>query len=276
MEDPRLERDLVTGETARVAAPVHVLVVLEHEARDRRESPCVEDLRADGGVGLNEPKLVIVEGARLRQDAIGHRHLADVVQLAGEPQLREAIPLQAHRGADLYRERGDLRAVRERLAVLVPEQVEQALGHGPLLANVLIGLGAHRAVLAGVLRRIERGIGAFEEALAIGGVLRPRRKSDAHPQRYGEADARHCCAKPFGHRPRVLGGEARKEHGELLASHAEDRVPVAHVRQQRVRHQAERLVADRVATEVVDQLEVVDVDQRQREGALTSVSYSLL
>ena len=75
-------------------------------------------------------------------------------------------------------------------------------------------------------------------------------------------------AQALGHRKGVMGGEAGQQHGELLAADAEDGVLVADGAAQGLGDLAQRLVADRMAVRVVDALEVVDVDRREREGGV--------
>ena len=65
----------------------------------------------------------------------------------------------------------------------------------------------------------------------------------------------------------LVGVGLRREHAELVAALADDRVLVAHGRAQRVGDLAQQLVADRVAERVVDGLEAVEVEHEHATAA---------
>ncbi len=80
-DDPRLDRDLVAGEPVGIATPVEALVRaaddladVAHEPADSREHPLALDR-----VRTNHLPLGLVERARLVDDLLGDRDLADVV-----------------------------------------------------------------------------------------------------------------------------------------------------------------------------------------------------
>ena len=81
------------GEATRIAASVPALVVMQGDAA-RQAHPgagfAVEQQRADHGVGLDDLALDRIERARLREDAMRHRELADVVHRGGKLQ---GVPL---------------------------------------------------------------------------------------------------------------------------------------------------------------------------------------
>ena len=146
-EDPRAERYLFALQTVRITLPVPPLMVREDERGHRvGEGHGGDDLRADLRVDLHLPELFLREGARLRQDVLGHRELADVVQQCGRAHalhllwrhadgLRNggSVPLHTAdvRGRGLvlgvYRERQGL----DRGQVKLRELLEVACGSSP-------------------------------------------------------------------------------------------------------------------------------------------------
>ena len=93
-----------------------------------------------------------------------------------------------------------------------------------------------------------------------------RRQADQHVIA-DAAGRRQCRDQLLGDRGRV--GRLRhfgEQDQELVAAVAADRVGFAHRRRQALRGQLEHLVADRVAERVVDLLEVVEVQEQQRDG----------
>ena len=83
-------------------------------------------------------------------------------------------------------------------------------------------------------------------------------------------------AQALGHRKGVMGVQTGQQHGELLAADAEDGVLVADGAVQGLGDMAQGLVAHRVAMCVVDSLEVVDIDRREREGGVGPVDTKVL
>ena len=128
---------------------------------------------------------------------------------------------------------------------------------------------AHHAVPTRVLGRVERRVGGAEqvvdavEAAIVGardadadGDRRIRRRAFLHgpAQRLREFD----CLRAIG---------ARQDHRELLAAVAAHAVAAPDALLQLRRHQLQHLVSAGVAVAVVKLLEVVDVDDQQRERA---------
>ena len=119
-EDPRREVELVAVEPARVAAAVEPLVMVEHEPADRlvEAAELVQELAAALGVLLDDVVLVVVERARLLQDRLRDRELADVVQEPADREAAQARGGEAELLADLDRERRDAARVLLRRGVL--------------------------------------------------------------------------------------------------------------------------------------------------------------
>ena len=80
-QDARADRDLLAREPLRIALAVPSFVVAEDQRRDRiRERHRRDDLRADLRVNADLLELLLRQRSGLRQDVLGHRQLADVVQ----------------------------------------------------------------------------------------------------------------------------------------------------------------------------------------------------
>ena len=80
-EDARAGGNFIPLHAGRVALAVPSLVVAQDERRDRiRERHARDDVGADLRVDADLLKLLLRERAGLREDVLGHRKLADVVQ----------------------------------------------------------------------------------------------------------------------------------------------------------------------------------------------------
>ena len=80
-EDARAERDLVALQPGRIALAVPALVVAEDQRRHRiRKRHAADDFGADLRVDADLLELFLRQRSGLRQDVLGHRELADVVQ----------------------------------------------------------------------------------------------------------------------------------------------------------------------------------------------------
>ena len=86
-------------------------------------------------------------------------------------------------------------------------------------------------------------------------------RSDADVERL----LRDALAKPLGEDDSALARRLRKNHHELLAAVARHDVDLAHGLLEQRAELAQHAVAGEVARGVVDRLEVVDVEQQQRE-----------
>src|SRR5438552_2086790 len=117
-----------------------------------------------------------------------------------------------------------------------------------------VGVAAH-GVLAALLRAVERAVGRALQLVA----LRRRERRDAGGHRHdGARDARGDVAADVERRGLVVAG---KEDRKLVAAEPERLAAVPELRRDR----DAPLVAGLVAELVVHALEVVDVDQAQRE-----------
>ena len=106
-QDARAERNLLALQALRIALAVPALVVAEDQRRHRiRERHGADDLGADLRVHANLLELFLRQRAGLRQDVLGHRELADVVQQrrglhALDLGVGHAEPARDARGVDL-------------------------------------------------------------------------------------------------------------------------------------------------------------------------------
>ncbi len=149
-QDARAERDLFTLQPGGIALAVPALVMAEDQRRHRiRERHRADDVGADLRMGADLLELFGRQRPRLRQDVLGHRQLADVVQqrrrlhaldvVLGHPErARERRRVELHapdvelRGlvlrVDRQRERLDRRQVQVRhlahVALLVVDPAE--------------------------------------------------------------------------------------------------------------------------------------------------------
>ena len=76
---------VLSGEPVGVAAPVPALVVVQHPVGDRLDAEALEHPVADLRVPLEHEPLRLGQRARLAEDLLRDRELAEVVQAAGEP-----------------------------------------------------------------------------------------------------------------------------------------------------------------------------------------------
>ena len=211
----------------------------------------VERQRADqaGGLGDLDERVGLEEAAGRRAPA-GKRLEAD--QLAG-------------RKVDQRLEEGD-ELVAEDAAADVLLELEPV---GQLALEVLVEPG--EAVAPGALGRIERDVALAEHVLL---ALRAADRGEA--DRYRD----HRLGAAQEHRGRELGddrlgdrfgrgfGRAVQEHGELVAADPRAAGGLGTRALHRVGKTLEQLVAGKVAVEIVDALEMVEVEQQQDARAL--------
>ena len=122
-------------------------------------------------------------------------------------------------------------------------------------------------VLALRLRSHHRRFCARGELARVHGVLRPECEPDrdGHPADAGEVDLREPALHTLGDADGVLAAATVHHDRELLAAEPADHVFRPHDRAQGLGEEPEQLVADGVAVDVVDVLEVVDVEHQHRE-----------
>ena len=132
-------------------------------------------------------------------------------------------------------------------------------------------VGAREAhlVLAVLLRPVERAVGEPDQRVALASVLRERGDAGADGDRAGRAELglRDARDDRLRGRERQLLVHARQQHGELVAAEPERLAALAQPR----RDLREDAVAGRMAELVVDALEVVDVEEAQRDDAAVLV-----
>ena len=116
------------------------------------------------------------------------------------------------------------------------------------------------------LRGHHRRLRAVDEVTRVAGVLRALGDADGDRIISGRVD--RTCFQPLGQpacEPESVSRVAgRHDHGELLAADAADDVARTDERARELDQRDEDLVADRVSADVVDALELVDVEHRQR------------
>ena len=201
--------------------------------------------------------------------------LGRVQELAGpETAAGRVVPAHQRLGRDERPVRRTDRLVLD--GELVPlQRGVQVLGDEEPLAAVADG--GRRVVgdrLAGGLGGVHRGVRGEQHVAAVVRVVRRRGHADAglrvqhdvaQLDRLDQALLERAAA---GHR-RVVAARVGQDHRELVAAEPGEQVRglegVQRAREA-ADHRLEELVADRVAEGVVDLLEVVEVDQREREA----------
>ena len=140
--DPRGQRDRLAREAVRIAVAVPALVRVPDRGRDRVEAgQRAQDALADRGMRVDERPLLLLEPARLVQQAVGDADLAD--------------PVQQRRRADV----GDLRAV---------EAEAGRHGHGQPLDRVRVLAGVAVACLQRQRERAHHRVVGRGDALVLG------------------------------------------------------------------------------------------------------------
>ena len=195
------------------------------------------------------------------------RALADedaaVVVIDQQPQLvRDRHPDLADvvRAVELAGQRLEHLQVRDRADVL-------AAGVTARRALRVLLVEEDDSVLAARLRGHHRRLGAGDELARVGGVLGTLGDADRDRDPAGEAelDPVEALGEPGRERDRALLAAARDDHGELLAADPADDVGRADARAEVIGELRQHVVADGVAEDVVDLLEVVDVDHHHRD-----------
>ena len=153
----------------------------------------------------------------------------------------------------------------------VGDRADVVAPHGRRLGTLaLVLVEDDDAALAARLGGHHRELGAGDELARVGRVLGaecdPDR--DAHPA--GGVELRHGDALGDALCQRVRGGQVARahDHRELLAADAAHVVALAYHRPQDVGELGQHVVADGVAVDVVDALEVVQVEHHERDGRL--------
>ena len=103
-DDASFERDLLTLEAPRVAAPVPALVVRPGNGGRKLEqlaAGATEQIVTDIRVLVHQPPLLVRQHPRLAQDLVPDRDLADVVQRRRQPQQLDLRFGQTERPSDI-------------------------------------------------------------------------------------------------------------------------------------------------------------------------------
>ena len=183
-------------------------------------------------------------------------------------------PAERLDGQDVPGAGADLRLEGQDELVVVDRRVQVA-EQGQPLDRVAVDLGAVALDVTAVgLGPVERDVRSLEQRLERVGVLRRHRDADAglHPEPHAVDD--HGLAQAGeqvgGHQ--VRGGRSLdrgEQHRELVPAEPRHGDVVVGERRQPVRHLADHLVTDVVTHGVVDLLEVVEVDEHDRQRVST-------
>jgi len=227
-------------------------------------------------MALQHHALGVGQRSGLAQDLLGDRELAEVVQARGEAGeldlfLREAEPPRGSGG----QVRDPLR-VAACVDVARVDRTRQARGGAEAGCAVRaareslqlgeldhVGPVRTRAILPVFLRPVEGAVGESNQLVAIGGMRRRGRDPDAHRDRAELVELQRRDPVDHGRRrgQRVVLVIAREQKRELVAAEPERLAGLA----QSGRKLGEDAVAGRMTEAVVDALEIVDVDEAQRE-----------
>ncbi len=273
--DPRRERDLLAGELVGIARAVPPLVVVENALGHRVDAEALEHPVADLRMALEHEPLGVAERRRLPQQLLRDRELAEVVEVAAESDQLDRRLVGAEPARDPCGVLADALRVPSVVRVARVDRLREALGRavagravgavGELLeigAKDRLGRVRAHAVLAVLLRPVERTVGEPDQFVASDAVRRKGRDAaaDGHlvdpldPQRRDALDDRPR------HRGRLPLVVVWQEDGELVAPETERLAALSQAR----RDLAEHLVAHRMAVLVVDRLEVVEVEEAER------------
>ena len=153
-------------------------------------------------------------------------------------------------------------AVHERGVEVLDRLEPGAVG---LVELGLVELDARVGVLGGVHRdvRAPQQVGDLHARVVVLGHARAR--VDAHPGAVDDERLHEPVEDPRGDLASVVGRAERDQERELVAAQPDEQVGVDHPGGEAPRGLAQQLVAGVVAEGVVDLLEVVEVDQDQRE-----------
>src|ERR687888_184430 len=166
-----------------------------------------------------------------------------------------------------------LRPLAAQRTVGVPELPQRGVAEEdvearPARARLAVVREGDRRVLARALRGDEREVGLADELLLRGRIGRKGR--DSRGQRGPDEVLRGGAADPV--RELDAGrGLAVDDDGELVAADAERLLPGAALLGQRARELAQDAIAGRVALVVVQALEVVEVEEEERDVARARV-----
>ena len=125
-----------------------------------------QDLRADDWMLGDQRVLLVRELARLEQDRVRHRHLADVVQQEAELDLRRLLEAEPDRAGQLHSVGGDAFRMLAGIRIARLDGVAERPHGRPIGAPQLLRAGALLLEHLAQIRRV-----AFELTLSGRGLL---------------------------------------------------------------------------------------------------------
>ena len=227
-------------------------------------------------MALEYEPLGLVQRAGLAEDLLRDGELAEVVQAAGEACELDRLRVEAHPLGHAGCELADHVGVAARVRVARVDGVGEAGGRAQAGGAVgalgqpaqLLDPGDVRpvdadGVLALLLRHVERAVGDADEVGALDAVLRIGGDAAGHAEELAALEGllREALDDRARDREALVLVAPRKQEGEFVAAEPEGLAALAEA----CRHLREDAIADRVAVPVVDLLEVVDVEQDERE-----------
>ena len=265
-------------QAVRVAGAVPALVVVENPVGDRLDAEALEHPVADLRVALEHHPLRLGERARLAQDLLRDRELAEVVQAGGEAGQLDLLVGEAEPARRSGR-RGRRRAAsgcrcrrraRRRPARGSRRRGSARRGRGRSRAasarasSITSGPVGADAVLAVLLRPVERAVGEPDQLVAVdarcGGDVATPALTVTGPTCSSFSAAIRSTIEPR-RRGRVL-----VEPGRSSANSSPPSRKASPAWRRRAANCDEHAVARRMAEAVVDPLEVVDVDRQRLSG----------
>ena len=253
---------------------------------DASDVKAVEEREAEFRVPPDETFLVFGKAGRLLQNGVRHGDLPEIVEQAGEPHARGRLFVEAELECDCRDQPSHRLRVNAGVRVLRVDDSDQVLGDAkarpPLGDPSEVRRREHlnrrgpvdaRTVLAVVLRPVQRRVGDPLQLLEGASVLGKACDADAGPHWLAvwKSGLVHDAVEVLDELLSLLGIRVDDER-ELVPAESV-RACAGCTRQDR-RQLAEHLVAHLVAVDVVDSLEVIHVQQAQRERR-TSVLYPL-
>ena len=288
-DDAGAQGDLVAAQPVRVARPVVMLLVMEHQRHDVHQfGRLFDDPFSQDRVLADAVPLLRREAARLCQDGVRDPDLAHVVQIApvadaghlrggesdapcdGRRELRHQARVgvgvavaQVHRGGQATHDRAPS-GVRQR------DHVAGGFLAGQITRELHL-VAAHR------LGEIESSLGGLHQlggggpVLWVGAETEADGETELHAAGAQEHPAGDVLAKPLRHLQAALLVGMGQDHGELVASKTSHQIDFAQVGPQSAREFEQDPVSRAVTVAVVDGLEVVQVEHEQHERVAETV-----
>ena len=219
-----------------------------------------------------------------------HGQHADEARLLGkrdethrrhQPACR-VLPAQQRFGAD------DATSVERELGLQVQAQLvvvdgvaQLAQQRQRLRAGGVDGRVVEHRAFAAALGVVHRHLGAAEQGVGVGGMVRPHRHAEARAHVDGVVFEHHHVAKGLVQALRDGGGvgqvarglEVSQQHRKLVTAQAGHQVAVAHgLLRQALGHALQHEVAEAVAEHVVHVFEAVEVEHHHGDGAVVGLA----